>query len=104
MIEPSRLEKIFNTKYNHQLDLPSPITNHVLCPSIGLSSAIQPVQISLKGLPAPRQINTPSQLGVICKITEGALNPLIQVINKDTEEAGPDTNPRVTPLMTTCWI
>jgi len=27
-----------------------------------------------------------SQLGVICKLTEGALNALIQVMSKDTEE------------------
>jgi len=56
---------------------------------IGFSPAIQPAQIPLQGLAIPRQINTSSQLGVICKLTEGALNALIQVINKDTEENRP---------------
>ena len=37
------------------------------------------------GLPALRQINTSSQLGVICKLTEGVPNALIQIINKDTK-------------------
>jgi len=32
------------------------------------------------------QINTPTQLGVICKPAEGALNPLIQIIDKDVEQ------------------
>ena len=48
---------------------------------IGHSPAIQPVQIPLQGLPTARQINTSSQLVVICKLTEGALSALIQVIN-----------------------
>ena len=47
----------------------------------GLSPTIQPVQIVLQGLPIARQVDTSSQLGVICKLTESALNPLIQIIN-----------------------
>jgi len=34
-------------------------------------------QIPLQGLASLKQIDTPTQLGVICKLTEGALNPLI---------------------------
>lgn len=45
-----------------------------------------PVQTTLKGLPTPKQINTSSHLSVICKLTGNALNPLVQVINKDTEQ------------------
>jgi len=52
----------------------------------GLSPAIQPVQIPLPGLPTPRQINTSSLLDVTCKVTEGALNSLVQVINNVTEQ------------------
>ena len=37
----------------------------------------------------PRQINTLLELGVICKLTEGALSALIQVIKKDIEEDRP---------------
>ena len=64
----------------------------VLHPS-GLGSAIQPVQIPLQCLSTLWQINTPSQLGVICKLTESALNALIQVINKDTEQDRPQYRP-----------
>jgi len=53
--------------------------------TVGLSLSIQPVQIALWSLPTHKQINTPSQLGVICKLTEGALNPLIQIIDKDVK-------------------
>ena len=53
---------------------------------IGLSPVIQSVQITPQSLLTPRQINTSSQLGVICKFTEGALNALIQVINKDIKQ------------------
>ncbi|CAM9900798.1 unnamed protein product, partial [Bubo scandiacus] len=45
-------------------------------PTVGLSPSLQPVQISLQSLPTLEQINTPTQLGVICKLTEGALDPL----------------------------
>ncbi|KAK4822061.1 hypothetical protein QYF61_008870 [Mycteria americana] len=51
--------------------------------TIGPSPLIQPVQIPLQSLPTLQQINTPAQLGVVCKFTEGALDPLIQIIDKD---------------------
>src|SRR5699024_1036687 len=39
------------------------------------------------------QIYTSSQLGVICKLTEGALNALIQVVNKDIKQDRPQHRP-----------
>ncbi|KAK4814248.1 hypothetical protein QYF61_012744, partial [Mycteria americana] len=48
--------------------------------TIGPSPSIQPVQVPLQSLPTLKQINTPAQLGVICKLTEGARNPFIQII------------------------
>ncbi|GAB0184594.1 hypothetical protein GRJ2_000924700 [Grus japonensis] len=51
--------------------------------TIGLHPSIQPAQIPLQSLPTLKQIDTPTQSGVICKLTEGALNPLIQIIDKD---------------------
>jgi len=53
--------------------------------TIGLSPSIQTVQIPLQSLPTLEQIHTPAQLGVICRVTEGALNPLIQIIDKDVK-------------------
>ncbi|KAK4819006.1 hypothetical protein QYF61_022837 [Mycteria americana] len=51
--------------------------------TIDLGPWIQPVQVPLQSLPTLKQINTPAQLGVVCKLTEGALDPLVQIIDKD---------------------
>ncbi|KAK4831915.1 hypothetical protein QYF61_020292 [Mycteria americana] len=57
--------------------------------TIDLGPSIQPVQVPLQSLPTLQQINTPTQLGVICKLTEGALNPFIQIIDKDIKQNWP---------------
>ncbi|KAK4818289.1 hypothetical protein QYF61_010431 [Mycteria americana] len=57
--------------------------------TIDLGPSIQPVQVPLQGLPTLQQTNTPAQLGVICKLTEGALNPFVQVIDKDIKQDWP---------------
>ncbi|KAK4817461.1 LOW QUALITY PROTEIN: hypothetical protein QYF61_015616 [Mycteria americana] len=57
--------------------------------TIGPSPSIQPVQVPLQSLPTLQQINTPAQLGVICKLTEGALDPFIQIIDKDVKQNWP---------------
>ncbi|GAB0186435.1 hypothetical protein GRJ2_001108800 [Grus japonensis] len=64
---------------------PSLVESH----PVGLDPSIQPVQIPLQSLPTLKQINTPAQLGVTCKLTEGALNPLIQIIDKDIKDNWP---------------
>ncbi|KAK4829388.1 LOW QUALITY PROTEIN: hypothetical protein QYF61_003728 [Mycteria americana] len=51
--------------------------------TIGLSPSIQP------SLPPLKQINTPTQLGVFCKLNEGALDPFIQIIDKDIKQNWP---------------
>ncbi|KAK4817682.1 LOW QUALITY PROTEIN: hypothetical protein QYF61_024911 [Mycteria americana] len=56
--------------------------------TIGPSPSIQPVQVPLQSLPTLRN-NTPTQLGVICKLTEGALDPFIQIIDKDIKQNWP---------------
>ncbi|KAK4814519.1 hypothetical protein QYF61_021620 [Mycteria americana] len=55
----------------------------------GLGPSIQPVQVPLQTLPTLKKINTPTQLGVICKLTEGTLNPLVQIIDKDIKQDWP---------------
>ncbi|KAK4816559.1 hypothetical protein QYF61_017949 [Mycteria americana] len=57
--------------------------------TIDLSPSIQPVQVLLQSLPTLKQINTPTQLGVICKLTEGALDPFVQIIDKDVKQDWP---------------
>ncbi|KAK4815896.1 hypothetical protein QYF61_009947 [Mycteria americana] len=54
--------------------------------TVDFSPSIQPVQVPLQSLSTLKQINPPTQLGVICKLTEGALDPLIQIIDKDIEQ------------------
>ncbi|RMB95395.1 hypothetical protein DUI87_28116 [Hirundo rustica rustica] len=53
--------------------------------TIGLSPWIQPGQIPLQSLPALQQTNTPSQLGVICKLTE-CTQTLIKVSHGDIKQ------------------
>ncbi|KAK4832409.1 hypothetical protein QYF61_022544, partial [Mycteria americana] len=69
------------------LDLVEPHT-------VGLGPWIQPVQVPLQSLPTLKQINAPAQFGVVCKFTEGALNPLL--LNR----TGPNTEPWGTPIVT----
>ncbi|KAK4818449.1 hypothetical protein QYF61_013136 [Mycteria americana] len=57
--------------------------------TIGLSPSIQPAQVPLQSLPTLQQINTPTQLGIVCKLTEGVLNPLVQIIGKDIKQNWP---------------
>ncbi|KAK4810554.1 hypothetical protein QYF61_004517, partial [Mycteria americana] len=44
---------------------------------------------SYQTLPPLKQINTPTQLGVVCKLTETALNPFVQIIDKDIKQNWP---------------
>jgi len=55
---------------------------------IGLSPTIQPIQVPLYGLPMLRQIDTSSQIGVTGKLTDDALNSLIEIINKYVKQNG----------------
>ncbi|KAK4811346.1 hypothetical protein QYF61_027588 [Mycteria americana] len=57
--------------------------------TIGPSPSMQPVQVPLQSLPTLKQINTPAQLGVVCKLTEGALDPFVQIIDKDIKQNWP---------------
>ncbi|KAK4810335.1 hypothetical protein QYF61_019138 [Mycteria americana] len=57
--------------------------------TIGLGPLIQPVQVPLQSLPPINQINTPAQLGVVCKRIEGAFDPFVQIIDKDIKQHWP---------------
>ncbi|KAK4816679.1 hypothetical protein QYF61_019915 [Mycteria americana] len=54
--------------------------------TIGLGPSIQAVQVPLQSLPTLKQINTPAQLSVICKLSEGALDLFVQIIDKDIKQ------------------
>ncbi|TRZ26666.1 hypothetical protein HGM15179_000437 [Zosterops borbonicus] len=53
---------------------------------IGLGPSIQPVQIPLQSHPVIWHTNSPTPLGVICEFDEGALNLIIQIIDKDIKQ------------------
>ncbi|KAK4819185.1 hypothetical protein QYF61_026659 [Mycteria americana] len=57
--------------------------------TIDLGPSIQPVQVPLQSLPTLQRINTPTQLGVICKLTESTLDPFVQIIDKDVKQNWP---------------
>lgn len=50
-------------------------------------------QSSLSGLPTLRHINTSPQLSVTCKLTEGSLNPLVEIISNDLKQDRPQDGP-----------
>ncbi|TRZ26596.1 hypothetical protein HGM15179_000537 [Zosterops borbonicus] len=81
---------------------------------IGLCPSIQPCQVSLQSPPTFQQMDTCSQLNVICKFTNERVNILIHVINKDIEQSWPQHTPLrdttgdcpqldAAPLTSTLW-
>ncbi|KAK4831361.1 hypothetical protein QYF61_017492 [Mycteria americana] len=50
---------------------------------VHMGPLLKPVKVSLDGIPSLRHANCTTQLGVICKLAEGALNPAIYVIDED---------------------
>jgi len=82
--------------------------------TIDLGPLIQSVQIPLQSLPNLKQIDIPTQLGAICKLTDEALNLLIQVIDKGIKQDCPQNQALantvvtghqldLTPFTTTLW-
>ncbi|RMC13980.1 hypothetical protein DUI87_09064 [Hirundo rustica rustica] len=81
---------------------------------IGLCPSIQSFQISLQGMSTFQQIDTRSQLSVICKFTSERLDAYIHVINKNIEQSWPQHRPLrdttgawpqldAAPFTTTLW-
>ena len=83
LIKPVGLPGVIVTK------MQDPTMDPMEIHATNLGPSIQSIQVPLQCPSHFRQINTPSQLGVVCKLTEGALNPLIKVINKDVKQKWP---------------
>ncbi|KAF4802271.1 Sodium-coupled monocarboxylate transporter 2 [Turdus rufiventris] len=47
------------------------------------------IHIPLQSLPALQKINNPTQLSIVCKLIEDALDPLVQIIDKDIKQNWP---------------
>jgi len=56
---------------------------------------LQPVLVPLDGFPSLQCIDCNTQIGVICKLAEGALNSIVYVIG---------FCPDIEPLITTLWL
>ncbi|GAB0177355.1 anoctamin-2 [Grus japonensis] len=54
---------------------------------------LQPVKVSLDGIPAHQRVNRTAQLGVISKLAEGALGPAVRVADKMLKSTSPNTDP-----------
>ncbi|KAK4827874.1 hypothetical protein QYF61_022268 [Mycteria americana] len=68
----------------HQLRCPSLDTpQHLNVPLVVRGPKLN---TAFESLPTLKQINTLTKLGVICKLTEGALDPLVQIIDKDIKQ------------------
>ena len=50
---------------------------HVEPHEVHTDPLLQPVQVPLDGMPSLRHVDRTTQLGVICKYAEGALNPAV---------------------------
>ncbi|KAK4831029.1 LOW QUALITY PROTEIN: hypothetical protein QYF61_014917 [Mycteria americana] len=53
---------------------------------VPMGPLLQLVQVPLDGIPSLRRVNHTTQLGVICKLAEGALNPTVHVIDDDIKQ------------------
>jgi len=47
-----------------------------------MGPVLELAQVSLDGSPSLRRVSCTTQLGVVCKLAEGALNPTIYVIDE----------------------
>ena len=61
---------------------------------------LKAVQVPLGGIPCLQPVDHTTQLGVVGRLAEGAPSPTVHVASKDVTSAGPNTEPRGTPLVT----
>ena len=53
---------------------------------VHMGPPLQPVQVPLDGIPSLQCVNHTTQLGVISRLAEGALNPTVHVTNKEVQQ------------------
>jgi len=67
---------------------PAQVQNSALCcvepHEVHLGPPFQPVKVPLNGIPSFYCVNRTTQLGVLSKLAEGALNSVIDVTDKDS--------------------
>ncbi|KAK4822236.1 hypothetical protein QYF61_011877 [Mycteria americana] len=84
------------------LGLPRPRCKDLALGLVELHEAyLKPVKAPLDGIPSLQHINCTTQLDVVDKLAEGALNPTIHVANKDVKQCQSQCQPlRNTSLVT----
>ncbi|KAK4808270.1 hypothetical protein QYF61_020751 [Mycteria americana] len=76
---------------------------------VHMGPLLQLAQVPLDGIPSLRYVNRTTQLGVVSKLAEGALDPTVHVVDEDTKQYWsqtpliPDLHPDIEPLTTTLW-
>ena len=53
--------------------------------AVHTSPPLKPVKVPLDGIPSCQHVDSTKQLGVICRLAEGALSPTVHVSNKDIQ-------------------
>ncbi|KAK4825848.1 hypothetical protein QYF61_003099 [Mycteria americana] len=53
---------------------------------VHMGPLLQLVQVPLDGIPSLRHVNRTTQLGGVCKLAEGALDPTVHVIDEDIKQ------------------
>ncbi|GAB0197909.1 cAMP-dependent protein kinase inhibitor alpha [Grus japonensis] len=83
---------------------PSPVTDlalgHVELHAVRTGPPLQPVKVPLDGIPSLQRVDHTTQLGVVGKLAEGALNPTVHDADKDVKQCRSQYRPRGTPLVT----
>ena len=59
---------------------------------VHMGPPIKPVKVPLDGMPSLKRVNCTTELGVICKLAEGALNPSLSLM-KILNSTGSSTDP-----------
>ena len=69
--------------------IPPQMQNFVELREVPLSPILQPVEVPLNGSTTIWCISHPSQFCIICELAEGALCPIVHIINEDVEQYCP---------------
>jgi len=52
---------------------------------VHMGQLLHPVQVPLDGMPSLQCVSRTTLLGVICKLAEGALSPIVYIIGEDVK-------------------
>jgi len=59
---------------------------HVALHEVRTGAPLKPIKVPLNGIPSIQRADHATQLGLVSKLAEGALNPTVNVTDKDAEQ------------------